>query len=154
MGSRLGILKLSAKRLGISFDDYIRKTELGLKWCYLCRLWLPHTRFGIDRRRRDKTAARCRDCQREFNRAAYSPKRVERRCNDKLQARARINADVRMGLRPDPNNLHCAACGHKGYDRRHEYHHHLGYAPEHHYDVLSLCSSCHHEEHANGRNVN
>ena len=37
--------------------------------------------------------------------------------------------------------------GHKGEGRRHEYHHHLGYAAEHHYDVIVLCSICHRSEH-------
>lgn len=67
------------------------------------------------------------------------------RDGDKQQARQRINVEVRTGYRPHPNSLPCADCGHvytEG-ERRHEYDHHLGYAPEHHLDVESVCTLCH-----------
>ena len=47
--------------------------------------------------------------------------------------------------RPHPHDLPCVDCGHvwfKG-ERRHEYDHHLGYAPEHHLDVVARCTICH-----------
>jgi len=72
--------------------------------------------------------------------APYSP-----RDGDKVQARQRINVEVRTGRRPHPNTLPCTDCGHvwsEG-ERRHEYDHHLGYAPEHHYDVQPVCTLCH-----------
>lgn len=67
------------------------------------------------------------------------------RNGDKKQARQRINVEVRTGRRPHPNTLPCVDCGHiwsEG-ERRHEYDHHLGYAAEHHYDVLPVCTECH-----------
>jgi hypothetical protein len=75
------------------------------------------------------------------------PPRHDPRDGDKIQARHLINQDIKHGKRPDPDDLHCAHCGHKGPDRRHEYHHHMGYVARHHYDVIPLCSKCHHEEH-------
>lgn len=68
------------------------------------------------------------------------------RDGDKVQARQRVNVEVRTGRRPHPNTLPCVDCGHvwsKG-ERRHEYDHHLGYAPEHHLDVEPVCTLCHH----------
>lgn len=67
------------------------------------------------------------------------------RAGDKKQARQRINVEVRQGRRPHPNAVPCVDCGHvwtKG-ERRHEYDHHRGYAPEYHYDVESVCTACH-----------
>lgn len=67
------------------------------------------------------------------------------RDGDKLQARQRINVEVRTGRRPHPNTLACVDCGHKWKkgERRHEYDHHNGYAAEHHLDVEPVCTLCH-----------
>lgn len=67
------------------------------------------------------------------------------RDGDKIQARQRINVEVRTGRRPHPNQIPCADCGHvwsEG-ERRHEYDHYLGYSSEHHYDVEAVCTKCH-----------
>lgn len=57
------------------------------------------------------------------------PKPQRPRTGDKIQARQRINVEVRTGRRPHPNTLPCADCGHiwEEGERRHEYDHHLGY---------------------------
>lgn len=67
------------------------------------------------------------------------------RDGDKEQARQRINVEVRTGYRLHPNTLPCADCGHvwRLGERRHEYDHHRGYAAEHHYDVIAVCTTCH-----------
>lgn len=67
------------------------------------------------------------------------------RDDDKVQARQRVNVEVREGRRPHPNTLPCADCGHVWApgERRHEYDHHLGYAPENHLNVISVCTTCH-----------
>lgn len=67
------------------------------------------------------------------------------RDGDKLQARQRINVEVRTGRRLHPNTMPCADCGHVWRDgeRRHEYDHHLGYAAQHHGDVQAVCTLCH-----------
>lgn len=75
-----------------------------------------------------------------FGPAPHAP-----RDGDKAQARQRINVEVRTGRRHHPNTLPCMDCGHvwsEG-ERRHEYHHHNGYGPDHHYDVIPLCTECH-----------
>lgn len=65
--------------------------------------------------------------------------------NNKLNARAKVNAKVKRGTTPNPNTLPCVDCGHLGDDRRHEYDHHLGYEPEYHHSVQPVCSVCHHK---------
>lgn len=67
------------------------------------------------------------------------------RDGDRAQARQRINVEVKAGRRPHPNTIPCADCGHvwEGGERRHEYDHHLGYAPQHHLDVQAVCTLCH-----------
>ena len=66
---------------------------------------------------------------------------------DREKARLLIKNEVRRGLRPHPNTLPCADCGHecRDDDKRHVYDHHLGYAPEHYGDVEAVCDFCHGE---------
>lgn len=75
----------------------------------------------------------------------FGPPAHPPRDGDRKQARRRINVEVREGRRVHPNTLPCASCGHvwSPGERRHEYHHHLGYAAEHHYAVEPLCTACH-----------
>lgn len=156
-GNRLGAEKRAAQMAGLTHEEYRAKRDTGEKRCTKCKQWKPASEFAADASRNDGLVPACRDCKAGHhkatfvpvapeNRAPMGPPRVARRDGDKLQARARINADVRMGQRPDPNTLHCVYCGHIGDDRRHEYHHHLGYAAEHHNDVLPACTTCHRRE--------
>jgi hypothetical protein len=57
-----------------------------------------------------------------------------------------VNYLVEARLIPHPNELPCVDCGHEWApgQRRHEYDHHLGYAPEHHEHVEAVCTLCHH----------
>lgn len=67
------------------------------------------------------------------------------RDGDKEQARASVTLAVRSGKLPRANEVPCVDCGHvwsEG-ERRHEYHHHEGYAAKHHLSVVSLCTECH-----------
>lgn len=158
MGSRAGALKAAARRVGLRPEEYAARIAKGQKRCTRCGQWKRREDFGTDASRSDGLDAHCQACKRDRHREAYTPvpeeerrplgpPRSPRRDGDKVQARSRINHDVRLGLRPDPDELHCARCGHLGSDRRHEYHHHMGYAAEHHYDVLPLCTTCHATEH-------
>jgi hypothetical protein len=75
----------------------------------------------------------------------FGPKPHAPRDGDKVQARQRINVEVRTGRRAHPNTKLCKDCGHewKLGERRHEYDHYRGYEPEHHYDVEPVCTTCH-----------
>jgi hypothetical protein len=57
-------MKVAAKRIGISFDEYLNKTHQGLKWCWDCASWQSVTEFSIDRHRGDGLSSRCHQCRR------------------------------------------------------------------------------------------
>jgi len=146
-----GAIKIAAKKAGISISEYVARISSGKKKCTICKEWLDIDNFDADKSRCDRKAARCKICAKAIwrRKAMTSNKRSERRDGDKKQARIRINHDIKAGIRPNPNDLYCSLCGHKGLDKRHEYHHTQGYSAMHHYDVLPLCSSCHHKKHPN-----
>lgn len=128
------------------------------KWCTTCKVKHPREEFGRDRSRADGLAVICMKSRHTGRPRGYQgrpainpltgrpgPAPMPPRDGDKVQARGRINVEVRSGRRAHPNTIPCADCGHvyTDGDRRHEYDHHLGYAPEHHYDVESVCTICH-----------
>ena len=80
-----------------------------------------------------------------WTRPRFGPAPKSPRDGDKKQARQRINVLVRTGRLEHPNTLPCKDCGHiwKRGERRHEYDHHKGYDAAHHYDVESVCTTCH-----------
>lgn len=154
MGSKLGIEKVAAKRSGVTLEEYRANITAGLKRCCGCKTWYPVERFYADSSRGDGISSSCRDCSSERGKRRYTqrPRQsrlgmrfVPVRSGDKLQARARVNRLVTLGLIPSPGALPCADCGHTGTDRRHEYDHHLGYDAEHHESVQAVCSRCHYE---------
>lgn len=148
-----GAIKIAAKKAGLTVNEYMSRIANGLKKCTICKEWKLTEEFVRDKSRHDGYVARCKSCSTALWRikSMRSNKRIERRDGDKSQAKSRINRDVEAGLRPNPNDLYCSLCGHKGTDRRHEYHHIQGYSALHHYDVLPLCSACHHKCHPNNR---
>ena len=62
MGSKLGVLKVAARRLGIPFEEYMQKINSGLKYCWKCQSWKPVDDFGNDATRGDGKAAKCYEC--------------------------------------------------------------------------------------------
>lgn len=164
-GRRLGAFKRSAAVAGITFDEYVDRIERGLKRCSDCEQWKDRSEFVSDTSRWDGHSAKCRACSSDRGKAAHVPVLAESlshmgpardaiRPGDKVQARHFVNLEVARGQRPNPNDLFCAQCGHKGNDRRHEYHHHMGYSLEHFFDVVALCTECHHDEHPIDRERN
>ncbi|HUW00872.1 MAG TPA: hypothetical protein VMW08_00840 [Acidimicrobiales bacterium] len=151
MGSPDGATKTAAARIGCSHEEYASHLELGEKWCGGCG-WQPRSAFGSDRNRSDGLAALCRPCRRQRAKDRYerrdppAPGRryVTARDDDRLQARGRVNHLVNVGVLPNPDEVACCDCDHRGSDRRHEYDHFLGYAPEHHEAVEAVCTKCHH----------
>jgi hypothetical protein len=144
----------AAARLGIALAEYEAKLASGKKWCGGCRRWEPRSVFATDNSRGDGLTSRCRNSRNTAAKAAYVPKPrptagrriVAARNGDQLQARRRVNYLIEAALMPAPNTLSCTDCGHiwaEG-ERRHEYDHFRGYAPEHHEDVQPVCTTCHH----------
>jgi len=61
MGSFTGVQKIAAKKIGITYEDYLVKIE-SEKWCTTCKSWQPRTSFNIDKSRGDGLAAKCHNC--------------------------------------------------------------------------------------------
>lgn len=66
---------------------------------------------------------------------------AQRRQRDKHKMRARyaLNRAVDTGKLPPATECQCFVCGNPAK----EYHHYLGYEPEHHLDVKPVCKKCH-----------
>lgn len=64
-------MKVSAKRTGLSLEEYAAHIEQGLKWCYKCRAWQLRNTFSIDNSRGDGLAARCQTCTRVKERKSW-----------------------------------------------------------------------------------
>jgi len=152
-----GAIMIAAKKAGLSVAEYTNRLAKGLKKCTVCKEWKLLCNFTGDGSRKDGRASKCIDCNRAlwvFREITHGPQnQTPRRNGDKQQARRRINVDINVGIRPNPNSLYCSMCGHIGDDKRHEYHHILGYSPEHHCDVLPLCSACHRKAHAKTKTI-
>lgn len=156
MGSLAGVMKVAAHRCGMAPEAYLEKLADGQKRCTSCKEWRSADAFGADSTRADGRSACCLDCRGSRYRKTYvphplapglsGPQPKPARDGDRKQARQRINVEVRGARRPHPNTLACVDCGHvwKQGERRHEYDHHNGYAAKHHYDVVPVCTQCHH----------
>lgn len=149
-GTRDGAIRAHAARLGITPEEYERRTRAGLKWCTACKLWHPRAAFGRDTTRPDGLHAACKASRRRKAHERVKRKRVRGRSytpprsGDRRQARRRVNYLVAAGLLANPNDRPCVDCGHTGSDRRHEYDHHQGYEARYHEEVEPVCSICHH----------
>lgn len=158
--THIGAIKVAAKKIGISLEEYLRRQGKGEKWCTVCRLWHSRSDFSCDSSRSDGLAPSCRVSKNAKVRSRYVSKPrpiVGRRYamarnGDKKQARRRIDHLIRVGLLPRPNDVPCVDCGHIWLDGgvRHEYDHHLGYASEHHESVEPVCAGCHRRREWNG----
>lgn len=153
--TKQGAIKVAASRLGISREEYILNIKNGLKWCTGCKKWHHYTAFGLNKLKTDGLAQSCLAFNREYHKKRYAKKEkvsrrgcryVKARDGDKKQARRRVNHMVDVGLLPNPNDLPCSNCNNKNESKRNEYHHHNGYSPEHHEDVVVLCTYCHSRE--------
>lgn len=153
MGSAAGALRAAATRVGLTPTEYLNRVNVGLRWCYRDQDWEPVANFGRDRTRSDGLDRSCRRSRNAAAKRRRVPKPpvigrryVEARDGDQAQARRRVNYLIEAGLIPAPNLLPCIDCRHEWAvgERRHEYDHHLGYAPEHHEHVEPVCTTCHH----------
>lgn len=59
MGSAGGNRKTSARRIGVTADEYERRLAAGEKWCHGCKGWHPVGEFGRDRSRGDGLSSTC-----------------------------------------------------------------------------------------------
>ncbi len=144
MGSALGVMKTAAVRVGVGVDEYRKRVDGGEKWCTGCKAWHPVADFPRDRTRADGRKARCLAAERGKPRHPRDPEHE--------RARKAVAYAIRCGALPHPSTVPCLDCGHLGADRRHEYDHHLGYAPAHRLDVEPVCTTCHADRERERRN--
>jgi hypothetical protein len=151
-----GAMKVVARRIGTTLDEVERHRAHGQKWCWKCSAWKPITEFCLDPTRGDGRAVYCVLHRRVAVRKPWQPHPnpltgrpgpapMSSRDGDKMQARHRINVEVRTGRRPRANSLPCTDCGHRWTpgESHHHYDHYKGYSAEHHYDVQPVCAKCH-----------
>lgn len=128
-------MKVAAKRIGVTVDEYATRRANGLKWCTACKQWHPVAEFPRDRSRGDGWKAKCLK--------ADHGKPNRNRDPLKEAARSAVEAAVRYGRLPHASIVPCSDCGHVGPDRRHERDHVRGYEREHWLDVEVVCTLCH-----------
>jgi hypothetical protein len=89
MGSRLGVMKIAAGRVGVALDVYLLRCNSGLKFCCGCRAWHYRLEFNVDRSRYDGLHALCRHAQSTAGADSYSRignKTAKRRWQRKIAA--------------------------------------------------------------------
>lgn len=143
MGSYLGVLKVAAKRIGVSFPEYMTRLNRGEKWCCFGKHWENSDCFPPDNTRGSGRAQACKPCHLSLHRLRKRKQKNLNRDKVKGYAGRRVNRQIAKGLLPRAQALPCAHCGHSGNDRRHHYHHHKGYEEQHQLDVIALCAWCH-----------
>lgn len=147
-----GAIKINAKHLGISVEEYKCKVSAGLKHCQICRQWISNDLFTKDSSRFDGLCSACAKCRSASSKSRR--KKIPRvskkglrfvpvRCGDKKQARYRVNQLIKIGKLKNPNLICCHDCGHIGDDKRHEYDHFEGYTAEKQEIVQAVCTKCH-----------
>ena len=137
MGSAEGALRTASARVGIPVAEYQARVDAGEKWCIGCKDWHSRSNFQRDRTRGDGLKARCVA-------ACRGQKRFPRGAAQEAAHKA-VEVAVRFRRISRANDLPCTDCGDEWApgERRHEYDHYLGYAPEHRLDVQPVCTTCH-----------
>ncbi len=147
-----GAEKVAAFKCAVTLEEYRRRVLSGEKHCHVCRQWKSIELFGFDSTRYDGRSAVCVSCRSAKAKAKRIPKpRISKkgqrfvpvRDGDKIQARARANHLIKIGVLAKPDALPCVDCNHTGSDRRHEYDHFAGYSAENQERVQVVCSACH-----------
>lgn len=141
MGSKAGVMKIAAKRVGLTLEEYEERHNAGLKSCTKCKAWKLEAAFNVDLSRGDGFTATCRDCRRVITRRVRlipAPSKAMQQ-----GACSAVEYAVKTHRLAPAKTLPCLDCGGPAV----EYHHHLGYERRHWLDVVALCDSCHQRRH-------
>lgn len=86
LGSKIGADKVAAKKLGLSYEEYISKIGSGFRWCTACKSWKPILEFYKSSSRKCGISSLCKDCSnmRQSKSHRIGPSTRERRAK-KLQ---------------------------------------------------------------------
>lgn len=136
-----GVIKLMAKKSGVSVQEFNKNQQDGLKWCYKCKSWLPCTEFGIDKSRWDGRFAICRSCRHvkdRKKRRLIAPSEKVRN-----QASNAVRTAIKQGRMVRADKLPCFYCTGKAV----EYHHYKGYSERNWLNVKAACKKCHNNLH-------
>jgi len=139
-----------------------------MKTCTKCRQTKPFSEFHKQSSSKDRLHSWCKNCAKTAtsayqksdkgkqaqNRFSQSEKgkrsnlcrmkRYRKNNPDRKIAHSAVNNAIQAGQFPKASNYVCSCvCGNKAYD----YHHHLGYEPEHQLHVLPVCKNCHRKIH-------
>ncbi|MGA9378993.1 MAG: HNH endonuclease [Phormidium sp.] len=60
--TKIGAIRCVAKKIGISFEEYISNIEAGFKWCTKCKKWRHIGDFVKDKSRHDGRKCVCINC--------------------------------------------------------------------------------------------
>jgi 5-methylcytosine-specific restriction endonuclease McrA len=63
MGSFVSVQKVAAKKIGMTYEEYLVKI-VNEKWCCKCKSWQSRSFFNIDNSRGDKLYTKCHSCMR------------------------------------------------------------------------------------------
>jgi hypothetical protein len=114
VGSRLGVLKIAARRIGESFDTYRARIASGEKWCIRCRQWHPIGKFAVDTSRGSGLSPACRISRSLHYRQRYADdENIRQSAADRTMRRRRsieaVPLDVR-GMLLETFDGKCAYC--------------------------------------------
>lgn len=141
MGSAVGAIKIAAKRIGLSTEEYLANIGAGMKWCTNCRRWINRNLFGRDHYRGDGLKSHCITCCR----VPVKRRRILSAPSTSIHNAATnaVRTAIRRGQLPDPRKITCVDCAGKAA----QYHHDKGYEKKHWLDVIPVCLSCHQKRH-------
>lgn len=128
-------------------DDFYRNAEGRFGRQSHCKACMAQVGRETKRRNRQRNAELKRGWKAQ-NRGAVARQAQEykRRYPEKRRAHSAVRNEVRYNRWPAANTMVCEICQEA---LAAHYHHHLGYAKEHRFDVIAVCVECHASLHAN-----
>ena len=124
------------------------------KKCSKCKQFKQLPGFRKDRTAKDGIHGHCKACEliikRKYQRTDKGKanhqarkKRFNARYPNKLKAVNAVNSAITAGRLTRPDTLFCYYCP----VQAEQYHHYLGYEPEHWFDIVPVCIKCHRQIH-------
>lgn len=96
--TREGAVKIAAAKCGITTEEYIIRTESGLKRCTKCKEWKAAELFGKDSTRYDGRSAHCLECGRVKERKVMKGNKPSPMKGKQFSAEARANMGRKAGF--------------------------------------------------------
>ena len=142
-----------------------------IKFCSKCKQSKKLSEFNGDSARKDGYRSWCKSCTRQIDKQYSQTERYKKirklyrqtkkykninsqhqiryrkRYPQKIAAHNALNRYIPLGKIQKPDKYRCF-CG----KQAKEYHHYLGYSPEHFFDVIPVCRLCHAKIHRNQNN--